>query len=67
MDRTRPLTDESIFPFGKYRGQKMKEVKSDYLDWLDGQAWIKDWPAVKDYIARSRKSIDQDLKREGKI
>lgn len=63
------LTDDSIFPFGKYfeSRTKMRDVPSAYLDWIAGQPWIGKWPAVVDYIARSRKAIDQDLKREGRI
>lgn len=59
------LEDHHKFPFGKYRdeGKTMKEVPAEYLDWLHGQKWIERWPAVLNYIERSRKAIDQDLKR----
>lgn len=63
------LSDDDIFPFGKYlqSATKMKDVPSSYLDWLSGQSWIGKWPQVEEYIARSRKAIDQDLRRSGKI
>lgn len=62
------LTDDSWFPFGAHGPKRneplrMKDVSSSYLDWLSGQPWISDWPAVEAYIARSRKAIDQDLNR----
>lgn len=55
------LTDSSKFPFGKYKGRKMKEVPAEYLDWLHGQPWIEDWGEVLAYIKASRKVIDQEL------
>lgn len=61
------INDEWEFPWGKYRGTKIGAVPADYLDYIDGQPWIEDHPAVKDYIARNRKCIDLELKRMGKI
>lgn len=55
------LTDESKFPFGKYKGRKMKEVPASYLDWLHGQSWIGDWSEVLAYVQANRKVIDQEL------
>lgn len=28
------MTDNSLMPYGKYQGQKMANVPSDYLIWL---------------------------------
>lgn len=28
------LTDESEMPFGKYKGERMRDVPPDYLHWL---------------------------------
>lgn len=61
--RQRQLTDESPFPFGKWKGVKMMNVPSPYFDWLIGQDWSNRWPAVLDYVKRSRAAIDQDLER----
>ena len=44
------MTDESLMPFGKYKGEKMANVPADYLLWLyqnsnvfgDLKAYIKD-------------------------
>ena len=55
------LTDSSSFPFGKYKGRKMKEVPAAYLDWLSDQRWLSEWPGVKAYIAANRKYINQEL------
>lgn len=56
------LTDSSKMPFGKYKGRKMKTVPAQYLDWMSGQTWIEEWPAVQDYINRNRDIIDLCLK-----
>ena len=61
------LNDKDLFPFGKYKGIPMEEVPADYLDYIDGQKWIDKYPAVKDYITRSRPALDLELKRMGKI
>lgn len=51
-------------PFGKHKGERLIDVPSEYLDWLRGQAAIKfSHPALWDYIERSKKAIDQDLRR----
>lgn len=57
--------DDDKFPFGKYKreGKTFKEVPAEYLDWLHGQKWIGEWPAVLDYIERNRKAIDMEMKR----
>ena len=59
-----PLHDEEPMPFGKYKGTKMKDVPSDYLDWLIGQPWIAKWPRVKAYIEANKKSIEEDIPDE---
>ena len=61
--RQRQLTDESPFPFGKWKGIKMINVPSTYLDWFIGQPWATKWPAVVTYVQRSQKAIQQDLER----
>ena len=59
-----PLSDTDAMPFGEHAGKMMRHVPSNYLDWLDGQHWLqKQWPALADYVRRSRKSINQDLER----
>lgn len=56
--RQRQLTDESPFPFGKWKGVKMSDVPSPYLDWFTGQAWSAKWPAVLAYIKQTRNAAN---------
>lgn len=58
------LTDDCKFPFGLHKGKRMKDVPSEYLDWMDGQPWSHKWPEVVDYIDRNRKAINLDLKHK---
>ena len=58
------MNDDSLMPFGKYKGQRMGRVPAEYLDWLIGQAWIKDWPRVEEYIVANKKVIDKELRDE---
>ena len=64
MANFKKLNDTDPFPFGAHKGKPMSEVPADYLDWLHGQSWVNQWPAVKDYIERCRKVIDWELKRK---
>ena len=55
------LSDDDPMPFGLHRGTKMKDVPAAYLDFIDGQLWIDQWPQVKGYIKANRKAIDAEL------
>lgn len=59
--RAMPLTDNDPMPFGKFKNEAMKNVPASYLDWVSGQSWISDWPAVAAYIEANRKDIDKVL------
>jgi hypothetical protein len=63
VDKT-PLTDKSPMTFGKHKGTPMGEVPGDYLQWLSGQPWITDWPAVNAYL---RKNMDLITKEAEEI
>lgn len=63
----KPLTDDDLFPFGKYKGTPMWKVPGTYYDWLIDQPWIKSWPAIEEYIERNRAVIDKELKDAGVI
>lgn len=58
------MEDNSIMPFGKYKGEKMIDVPADYLLWLyennkskgELKAYIEDnLDVIKDQIKRSQK------------
>lgn len=65
------LEDSSPFPFGKYgpKGESpstMSGVPCDYYMWLDQQEWLKDWPAVADYMERNWARLEQAFALTGR-
>lgn len=42
------FTDDSLMPFGKYKGQKMANVPAQYLMFIYDQDWCRG--KVKQYI-----------------
>lgn len=60
------LTDESLMPFGQYKGEKMCNVPADYLDWFAGQEARTDAAHdVQYYILANRSAINNELERLG--
>jgi hypothetical protein len=46
-----PWTDNTIMPWGKHKGMKLKDVPASYLLWCYGQPWMKDgWPQLYAYL-----------------
>lgn len=58
------LTDESLFPFGKYKGVKMCNVPESYLIWCYDQDWCRG--EVKKYIEENLDVIKSDIEYENK-
>lgn len=56
------LTDDSLMPFGKYKGQKMANVPADYLMWLSKQEWIEEWEGVNMYIIDNADVLEMETK-----
>lgn len=60
------LSDQDPMPCGAHQGTKMQAVPAKYLDWLDGQPWLKttrnpEWQAVREYINENRDAIQADI------
>lgn len=43
------LHDDSIMPFGKYKGKRLGEVPDSYLLWFLKQDWCDEWPDLVEY------------------
>jgi hypothetical protein len=56
-----PMTDESLMPFGKYKGKKMGEIPDYYLLWLWDNASLRD--PLKAYIADNLEVIKTNIRR----
>jgi uncharacterized protein (DUF3820 family) len=56
------LTDESLMPFGKYKGDKMTNVPASYLIWLyDNGKCSSD---VSEYIKENLDVLNEEIKRQ---
>jgi Uncharacterized protein conserved in bacteria len=56
------LTDNSLMPFGQYRGEKMANVPAKYLLWLyDGNIRNAE---VRAYIVENMDVLKEEVKRE---
>jgi len=43
------LHDDSIMPFGKWKGTKLGKVPDSYWRWFLDQDWCNEWPDLVDY------------------
>lgn len=54
------LADDSLMPFGQYRGRQMADVPAEYLFWLYDSG--KCFGAVKSYIIDNLEVIKSQMK-----
>lgn len=65
------MNDNSIMPFGKYKGIKLINVPASYLLWLYSQ-WTEttqlddNQKELKEYIEDNMKVLEMELKQEKK-
>ena len=56
------MTDESIMPFGKHKGEKMANVPASYLLWIyDNMNLFDD---LREYIDENRDALEVEANRE---
>lgn len=56
------LTDEDLFPFGRFKDKKMKDVPAWYLDYMRDKDWVKtDYPGLWAYLIEKKEVIDNEL------
>lgn len=55
------LTDNSLMPFGVYKGEKMANVPAKYLMWLYDNNKCNQ--PVKEYIEENMDAIELELKK----
>jgi uncharacterized protein (DUF3820 family) len=58
------IDDNSIMPFGKYKGEKMANVPPDYLIWLYENG--KCYGDIKDYIAENMEVLKSEINYKNK-
>lgn len=55
-------TDETLMPFGKYKGTPLANVPNDYLLWLYENG--KTFGAMKDYLQENIEAIRFNIKQQ---
>jgi uncharacterized protein (DUF3820 family) len=58
------MNDESIMPIGKYKGQKMANIPSDYLLWLYENGNI--YGELKSYIKDNLDVLEAEINYKNK-
>jgi uncharacterized protein (DUF3820 family) len=58
------MTDESIMPFGKHKGEKLANVPPEYLLWLYDEG--KCYGELRAYIADNMDSIKAEIEYKNK-
>lgn len=54
-------TGDTALPWGKHKGVKLKDVPLNYLGYLSEQPWIKDWPALNQYLINNASRIASEV------
>ncbi len=58
------MTDESIMPFGRHKGEKLASVPPEYLLWLYDEG--KCYGELRTYIADNMDSIKAEIEYKNK-
>jgi uncharacterized protein (DUF3820 family) len=58
------MNDESIMPFGKYKGEKLANVPPEYLLWLHDEG--KAFGPLKSYITDNMDAIKAEIEYKNK-
>lgn len=53
------LTDNDPMPFGRFAGQKMKDLPLEYVDYLLRQTWLRDWPHLSAWVESQRPRVEE--------
>lgn len=58
------LKDDSLMPYGKYKGEKMANVPPDYLIWLYDNEKCSD--SVREYVKENHDALTEEIARQKK-
>jgi uncharacterized protein (DUF3820 family) len=56
------MTDESLMPFGKHKGEKLANIPAGYFLWCYDQSWCKG--ELKKYITENKDVLQQEAKSQ---
>ncbi len=55
------MTDESLMPFGKFKGEKIANVPASYLLWCYDQEWCRG--EIKKYIEENKEVLIKETNK----
>jgi len=55
-------TDDSIMPFGKYKGRRLEDVPAGYLIWLYDNGL--DRGPLREYIEENKDALEKEISKE---
>jgi len=58
------MDDNSIMPFGKYKGEKMANVPAEYLIWFYENRMVYGW--MKEYIENNLDVLKSEIEYKNK-
>lgn len=64
MSRATPWTDQTVFPWGKHKGERVRDVPASYLLWLFEQPWIKSWPGLHAYLKQHEDQLMEEKEQD---
>jgi uncharacterized protein (DUF3820 family) len=53
------LDDNSIMPYGKYKGRKLADVPADYLLWMYSEGKL--FAALEEYVEENMEAIKSNI------
>lgn len=56
------MTDESIMPYGKYKGKKMANVPASYLMWMHREGKL--FQSIQEYVTENLDVLEKQEKEE---
>jgi uncharacterized protein (DUF3820 family) len=62
--QTKPLTDNDIMPFGKYKGKALINVPAKYLLWLYNDGC--DHPGLRQYLNENLDALNKEVSKSSR-
>ena len=60
------FNDNTLMPFGKYKGHKLANVPSEYLLYIFEQEWLNEG-GLKTYIKENKETLEREAKLNKKL
>lgn len=58
------MNDNSLMPFGKYRGEKLGNIPASYLLYCYEKCWLECYNELKKYVEDNYQNLSLERERE---